>query len=105
MNRAKPRTATTAKQPAGNGTVWPTVYDPVLVQIIVKGGRIPAVSAPEYPQETQRDEQINASAIPQLNAETLAAQSAAIDAVSGATYTSQGYIASLQGALDKAGLP
>jgi len=93
----------TAKTVAG--TAWPTVYGPVQVRITVKGGKITAVSAPEYPQETPRDEQINAFAIPQLNAETLAADSASIDAVSGATYTSQGYIASLQSAIDKAGLP
>jgi hypothetical protein len=86
------------------GTAWPTVYGPVQVQLTVKDGRITAASALEYPQETPRDEQINAYAIPQLNAETLAADSASIDAVSGATYTSQGYIASLQSALDKAGL-
>jgi major membrane immunogen (membrane-anchored lipoprotein) len=87
-----------------DGTAWPTVYGPVQVQVTVKDGRITAASAPEYPQETPRDEQINAYAIPQLNAETRAADSAKIDAVSGATYTSQGYIASLQSALDKAGL-
>jgi len=86
------------------GTAWPTVYGPVQVQVTVKDGKITAVSALEYPQETPRDEQINAYAIPQLNAETLAADSASIDAVSGATYTSQGYIASLQSAIDKAGL-
>ena len=68
------------------------------------GGRITAASAVEYPQDTPRDEQINAYAIPQLNSEAVAAGSASIDSVSGATYTSQGYIGSLQSALDKAGL-
>ena len=87
-----------------DGTAWPTVYGPVQVRITVRDGKITAVSAPEYPQETPRDQQINAFAIPQLNAEALAADSASIDAVSGATYTSQGYIASLQSAVDKAGL-
>jgi uncharacterized protein with FMN-binding domain len=86
------------------GTAWPTAYGPVQVQITVKGGKITEVSALEYPQETSRDEQINAFAIPHLNAEALAADSGRIDAVSGATYTSQGYIASLQSAIDKAGL-
>ena len=47
--------------------------------------------------------QIDANAIPQLTSETLAAQSAHIDAVSGASYTSSGYSQSLQSALDKAG--
>lgn len=46
--------------------------------------------------------QIDSTAIPQLTSETLTAQSARIDAVSGASYTSAGYIQSLQSALDKA---
>jgi uncharacterized protein with FMN-binding domain len=86
------------------GAAWPTIYGPVQVQVTVKAGKITAVNALEYPAGTPRDEQINSYAIPQLNAETLAAGSANIDAVSGATYTSQGYIGSLQNALDKAGI-
>ncbi len=91
--------------PAGTvtGAAWPTIYGPVQVQITVSGGRITAVKATEYPTGTPRDAQINAYAIPALNAETLKAGSAHIDAVSGATYTSQGYVGSLQSALDKAG--
>ena len=53
---------------------------------------------------TPRDAQINAFAIPQLNKEAVAAGSAKIDTVSGATYTSGGYIGSLQSALDQAGI-
>jgi uncharacterized protein with FMN-binding domain len=86
------------------GAAWPTVYGPVQVRITVAGGRITAVSAVEYPAGTPRDQQINAFAIPQLNREALAAGSARIDAVSGATYTSGGYVGSLQSALGKAGL-
>lgn len=56
------------------------------------------------PENTPRDQQINAYAIPVLNSEAVAAGSARIDAVSGATYTSGGYITSLQSAIDKAGL-
>ena len=66
--------------------------------------KITAVNALEYPEGTPRDQQINSYAIPQLNQETLAADSAHIDTVSGATYTSGGYIGSLQNALDKAGI-
>ena len=84
------------------GKAWPTVYGPVQVRITVAGGRITAASAVEYPVNTPRDEQINAFAIPQLNKEAVAAGSAKIDAVSGATYTSGGYIGSLQSALDQA---
>jgi len=84
------------------GAAWPTIYGPVQVQVTVKNGKVTAVTATEYPQETPRDYQINSYAIPQLNSETLAAGNANIDSVSGATYTSQGYIGSLQDALDKA---
>ena len=83
------------------GAAWPTIYGPVQVKVTVTNGKVTAVTAVEYPQETPRDYQINAYAIPQLNSETLAAGSASIDSVSGATYTSQGYIGSLQNALDK----
>jgi len=86
------------------GAAWPTIYGPVQVQITLKGGKITAVSVLEYPENTPRDMQINSFAIPELNQETLAAGNGHIDAVSGATYTSQGYIGSLQNALDKAGL-
>jgi uncharacterized protein with FMN-binding domain len=85
------------------GAAWPTIYGPVQVKITVAGGRITAASAVEYPVDTPRDEQINSFAIPQLNAEAVAAGSAKIDTVSGATYTSGGYVGSLQSALDKAG--
>jgi uncharacterized protein with FMN-binding domain len=81
-----------------------TIYGPVQVRITVKGGKITAVTATEYPQESPRDYQINSYAIPALDQETLQASSASIDSISGATYTSQGYIGSLQNALDQAGL-
>ncbi len=83
------------------GKAFPTIYGPVQVKITVAGGRITAAAAVEYPQDTPRDQQINAFAIPQLNSEAVAAGSARIDAVSGATYTSGGYVGSLQNALDQ----
>jgi uncharacterized protein with FMN-binding domain len=86
------------------GAAWPTIYGPVQVRVTVTAGKLTAVSAVEYPTDTPRDYQINAFAIPQLNAEAMAAGSAKIDTVSGATYTSGGYVGSLQNALDKAGL-
>jgi uncharacterized protein with FMN-binding domain len=87
-----------------DGDVAQTVYGPIQVQITVKNGKITAVDVPEYPNSTMRDSQINQFALPQLVQETIAADSANIDAVSGASYTSQGYISSLQSAIDKAGL-
>jgi len=86
------------------GAAIDTIYGPVQVKITIKGGKITAVTATQYPMDTPRDYQINSYAIPALNQETLQASSASIDAVSGATYTSQGYIGSLQNAIDQAGL-
>lgn len=62
-------------------TRWGTVQ----VQITVKDGKITAAEAVQYPNENPKDQQINAYAVPQLNAEVVSAQSASIDAVSGAT--------------------
>jgi uncharacterized protein with FMN-binding domain len=84
------------------GKAWPTIYGPVQVKVTVAGGRVTAATAVAYPVDTPRDAQINAFAIPQLNKEAVAAGSAKIDTVSGATYTSGGYIGSLQSALDQA---
>lgn len=54
-----------------------------------------------YPYNSPRDQQINSQALPILISETLDAQDANIDMVSGATYTSEGYRESLQSALDQ----
>jgi uncharacterized protein with FMN-binding domain len=78
-----------------------TRFGPVQVQITVANGKMTAVQAIVYPQENPRDQEINSYAIPQLNAEAAQAGSANIDMVSGATYTSDGYINSLQSALDR----
>jgi uncharacterized protein with FMN-binding domain len=81
-----------------------TRWGPVQVQITVAGGTITDVSVVDYPQGNGKDQQVNARALPVLVQETLTAQSADIDMVSGATVTSDGYVQSLQSALDQAGL-
>jgi uncharacterized protein with FMN-binding domain len=81
-----------------------TRWGAVQVQITVAGGKITAVEAVEYPQENPRDRQINVYALPVLAQEATQAQSADIDTVSGATVTSEGYIQSLQSAIDQAHL-
>ena len=81
-----------------------TRWGPVQVAIKVAGGKITAVDAIVYPQDNPRDVEINSYAVPTLNQEALAAQSATIDMVSGATVTSRGYLTSLQSALDAAHL-
>jgi uncharacterized protein with FMN-binding domain len=82
------------------GAAANTVYGPVQIQLIVRDDKIIKVSILEQPDGTIHDLQIGQYAFPQLISETLSAQSAKIDAVSGASYTSAGYIQSLQSALD-----
>jgi uncharacterized protein with FMN-binding domain len=87
-----------------NGTSADTRYGPVQVQLHVRGGRIVSAKAIDYPQGSGTDRQINGYAIPILQQEAVSAQSAQIDTVSGATFTSDGYRTSLQAALDAAHL-
>ncbi|MEU1229576.1 FMN-binding protein [Streptomyces sp. NPDC005828] len=79
-----------------------TRYGPVQVRVTVSGGRLTGVVVVRTPSENERDREIAGYAVPMLTSETLTAQSARIDTVSGATYTSEGYIRSLQSALDQA---
>lgn len=95
----------TASQPATRsvtGDPADTRYGPVQVRITVTGGRLTAVTAVEYPVGSPRDQEINAYAIPALAQEVIAADSADVDLISGAMFTSEGYLQSLQSALDKA---
>ncbi|MFH8591423.1 FMN-binding protein [Streptomyces rimosus] len=98
-----------ATAPAGTGgaatftgDTTATRYGPVQVAATLKDGRITAVKVLQVPSENGRDREIAGYAVPQLTQEALSAQSARIDAVSGATYTSEGYRQSLQSALDQA---
>jgi len=77
-----------------------THWGPVQVRITVGNHRIMDVDAIQYPFGHSRGQEINIYAVPALNREVLAAQSAHIDAISGATDTSAGYVNSLQSALD-----
>ncbi|MFF0817568.1 FMN-binding protein [Rhodococcus sp. NPDC003318] len=86
------------------GPAADTRWGPVQVQIVVSGGTITDVTVPVAPANNNKDKQINARALPVLIDETLDAQSTDIDMVSGATVTSEGYVESLQAALDEAGL-
>jgi len=86
------------------GNAVPTIYGPVQVQITVSNGKITGATALTYPRSSGRDQQINSQAIPLLIQETLQAQSANIQGVGGASYTSQGWYDSLVSALKKAGM-
>jgi uncharacterized protein with FMN-binding domain len=77
-------------------------YGPSQVAITLSGDKITKVTVLQHTDDGENSQQIDGDALPKLTAETLAAQSAKIDAVSGASYTSAGYIKSLQSALDKA---
>jgi uncharacterized protein with FMN-binding domain len=96
--------ATAVAGPSGTfpGRTVTTQYGPVQVAVVVKDGRIADVRALQLTNQGGRSVQISANAAPQLRVEALKAQSAKIDAVSGATYTSEGYRTSLQSAIDAA---
>ena len=79
-----------------------TRYGTVQVQVTVAGATISNVAFVQLTATDSRSQQINANAGPILLQQTLSAQSARIDGVSGATYTTQGYEQSLQSALDQA---
>jgi uncharacterized protein with FMN-binding domain len=114
-----PRTTT---RPPGTATVTPspttgpssgtrtidgpdvnTRYGDVQVRISITGTRLVDMQALRLPSDRARSARISQMAGPELRQEALQAQSAHIDAVSGASYTSAAYIESLQGALDKVG--
>jgi uncharacterized protein with FMN-binding domain len=105
-----PTAAPTTKAAGGStgtrvitGTAADTRYGPVQLQVTFSGKKITKIDVIQYPTESGRDQEINQYALPILNQEAIAAQSAQIDAVSGATYSSDGYAQSLQSAIDQAG--
>jgi uncharacterized protein with FMN-binding domain len=93
----------TTGETAVNGHEGNTVYGPVQIQLIMRNSKIIKIAVLKQPMETANDIQIGKFAFPKLIGETLATQTAKIDSVSGASYTSAGYIASLQSALDQRG--
>ncbi|MEV7089124.1 FMN-binding protein [Streptomyces sp. NPDC093085] len=86
------------------GSTVDTQYGPVQVRITVADGKVTKSEAVRAPDGDARSQSVTANAVPQLDQAAVTAQSARIDAVSGASYTSKGYQESLQSALDKAGL-
>ena len=86
------------------GVAAQTQYGIVQVKITVSGKKITNVALVQLTAFDSRSQEINYQAAPILLQETLQAQSANIDSVSGASYTSAGYAQSLQSAIDKAGI-
>lgn len=99
---AAPAAAAAAKSGTFTGATAQTRWGPVQVQIVVANGKITSADAVQYPNGNGNDQRINSYAIPVLNGEAVTASSAKIDMVSGATVTSDGYLQSLQTAIDKA---
>ena len=86
------------------GSVAQTRWGPVQVKITVQDGKVTKVTVLQQPNGNRRDQEINDQALPILIDETVSAQNAKIDMVSGATVTSEGYLQSLQAAIDEAGI-
>ncbi|MEA2632271.1 MAG: hypothetical protein QOE66_2490 [Chloroflexota bacterium] len=84
-----------------DGPVVDTQYGPVQVEVVMGSGKIKDIVALQLPSG-RRSGQISNYSAPILRQEALQAQSASIDTVSGATYTSDAYTQSLQAALDQA---
>jgi uncharacterized protein with FMN-binding domain len=84
------------------GQTYTNPYGNVQVQVVISGGKITSVKTIQYPNGHQQSVFINSQALPLLEQEVLKAQSAQIDVVGGATFTSQGYAQSVQSALDAA---
>jgi uncharacterized protein with FMN-binding domain len=95
--RPAPRTVTIVGDDA------PNEYGDVQVRVKVRGTKIVSVDAVALPGSDSRSQEISTVAGPLLSRQALAAQSAQIDGVSGASYTSDGYRRSLQSALDRLG--
>ena len=105
---AKPRHSTGTQAASGTRTVTgptsSTPFGPVQVRLVISGTHITDIETLQTPSDASYSQQVAAYAVPILRHEALTAQSAQIDAVSGATWTSQGYADSLQGAIDRAGI-
>jgi uncharacterized protein with FMN-binding domain len=108
-NTGQSSSASSSSAPAAtsktyNGSAVQTRYGTVQVAVTVASGKITHVSFLQLTSHDGRSADINSQAAPLLLQETLSAQSSNIDTISGATYTSEGYLQSLQSALDQAGL-
>ncbi|HVA21176.1 MAG TPA: FMN-binding protein [Candidatus Micrarchaeia archaeon] len=84
------------------GQTYSALYGNIQVQLVVTGARIIKITALQYPNDNPQSSYINSQALPLLRQEVLRAQSAKIDGIGGATYTSYAYYESLQSALKQA---
>lgn len=94
-------TAASAASGTATGPSEQFGYGALDVTVTVQGGRITKISVPSLQTAEPTSQQISQQAIPILTSEIMSAQSLNVNAVSGATYTSDAYAQSLQAALDK----
>lgn len=104
--KARARKATSASASTGasgtaTGELIQHQYGDVQVQVTLRNGRLTDVETVAIDGVDGHSQQIDSQAEPLLRAEALQARSGSIDTISGATYTSQAYIGSLQSAIDK----
>jgi len=95
------RASTSTKTATGNAAS--NQCGDVRVRVSVSGGKITKVTALDLPTQDPKSQEISSYAEPQLRQQALQAQSASVDGVSGASYTSESYKESLQSALDQLG--
>jgi len=95
-------TGPTYKDGQYTGQDFQNQFGDTQVKVTISGGKITDVQALQLPFDRQRSAEISQYAAPQLHDEVLQAQSAQIDSLSGATYTSDSYAQSVQSALDQA---
>ncbi|RJT86091.1 FMN-binding protein, partial [Cryobacterium melibiosiphilum] len=95
--------ASTGQDGTFTGSAVGTRFGNVQVSVTIAGGSITDVTALQLTADDRKSVQISARAEPILRSEVLNAQSASVQNVSGATYTTNGYLQSLQSALDAAG--
>jgi uncharacterized protein with FMN-binding domain len=97
-----PSPSPTALNGTFTGSDFPNRFGDVQVRVVISNGRITDVQAVQLPTDRAESAYISQQAGPWLRTEALQAQSANIDIISGATYTSQSYAQSLESALQQA---
>jgi uncharacterized protein with FMN-binding domain len=97
-----PSSSSGLKDGTYTGQDYPNQFGDVQVKVVISGGKITDVQPIQLPYDRQRSAEISQYAAPQLHDEVIQQQSANIDYLSGATYTSYSYAQSVQSALDQA---
>ncbi|HZT64685.1 MAG TPA: FMN-binding protein [Acidimicrobiales bacterium] len=101
---APPTTSASNATRTATGTFVQYRYGDIQLRVTAQGSKIDKITVVQEDATDPRSEEINSQAIPMLQSQAMSAQSANIDGVSGATYTSEAYAQSLQAALDKLGI-